>query len=152
MGALSASGMRHLAPFAQEALDAGYIKPTKRVFDNAKVSDHFAIIPTLEAPHGLSDAEQRLYDLVVKRFLSVFFPSAEYLVTTRISQAVGHSFRTEGRVLVKPGWLAIWGREADAVGPAEDSKMLVAVKPGEMVRAEHVDPKGLKTRPPARYS
>jgi DNA topoisomerase IA len=116
MGMLASSGMKHLAPFAQQALDDGYVKPTKRVFDNTKVSDHFAIIPTLQAPSGLSDAEQRLYDLVVRRFLSVFFPSAEYLVTTRISQAVGHSFRTDGKVLVKPGWLAIWGKEAEDAG------------------------------------
>jgi DNA topoisomerase-3 len=53
-----------------------------------------------------------VYDLVVRRFLAVFFPSAEYLVTTRISQAVGHHFKTEGKVLVKPGWLAIYGKEA----------------------------------------
>jgi len=152
MGTLADSGMNHLAPFAQQALDQGYVKPTKRVFDNAKVSDHFAIIPTLQAPSGLSDAEQRLYDLVVKRFLSVFFPSAEYLVTTRISTAVGHRFKTEGKVLVKPGWLAIWGKEADTGEAGEDSKMLVPVKAGELVRAEHVEAKGLKTRPPARYS
>ncbi|MES2784362.1 MAG: DNA topoisomerase III, partial [Pseudomonadota bacterium] len=153
MGTLAASGMKHLAPFAQQAIDQNYVKPTKKIFDNAKVSDHFAIIPTLQAPSGLSDAEQRLYDLVVRRFLSVFFPSAEYLVTTRISQAVGHSFRTDGKVLVKPGWLAIWGKEAEADKPeGEDSKTLVPVKPGEMVRAETVEPKGLKTRPPARYS
>ncbi len=153
MGTLAASGMKHLAPFAQQAIDQNYVKPTKKIFDNAKVSDHFAIIPTLQAPSGLSDAEQRLYDLVVRRFLSVFFPSAEYLVTTRISQSVGHSFRTDGKVLVKPGWLAIWGKEAEADKPeGEDSKTLVPVKPGEMVRAETVEPKGLKTRPPARYS
>src|SRR6478752_978106 len=112
MGMLAGSGMQHLAPYAQQAIDENYVKPSKRIFDNAKVSDHFAIIPTLQAPSGLSDAEQRLYDLVVKRFLSVFFPSAEFMVTTRISQAVGHSFKTEGKVLVKPGWLAIWGKEA----------------------------------------
>jgi DNA topoisomerase-3 len=153
MGMLAKSGMKHLAPFAKQAITEGYVKPNKRIFDNAKVSDHFAIIPTLEAPHGLSDAEQRLYDLVVKRFLSVFFPSAESLVTTRISQVVGHSFRTEGRVLVKPGWLAIWGKEAEnADTPAEESKMLVPVKPGEMPRTERAEAKGLKTRPPARYS
>jgi len=156
MGMLANSGMRHLAPFAQQATDEGYVKPIKRIFDNSKVSDHFAIIPTLQAPSGLSDAEQRLYDLVVRRFLSVFFPSAEFLVTTRVSQAVGHSFKTEGKVLVKPGWLAIWGKEAAAEveGAKEGDKgqSLVPVKPGEMVRAETVDARGLKTRPPARYS
>jgi DNA topoisomerase-3 len=156
MGMLAGSSMRHLAPFARQAVDENYVKPSKRIFDNAKVSDHFAIIPTLQAPSGLSDAEQRIYDLVVKRFLSVFFPSAEFLVTTRISQAVGHSFKTEGKVLVKPGWLAIWGKEAaeEVEGAKEGDKgqSLVPVKPGEMVRAEVVEAKGLKTRPPARYS
>jgi len=156
MGMLATSGMRHLAPFAQQAVDQGYVKPMKRIFDNAKVSDHFAIIPTLQAPSGLSEAEQKLYDLVVRRFLSVFFPSAEFMVTTRISQSVGHSFKTEGKVLVKPGWLAIWGKEAAAeVADAKEGdkgQALVPVKSGEMVRAEVVEPKGLKTRPPARYS
>jgi DNA topoisomerase-3 len=153
MGTLAKSGMKHLAPFAKQAIEQGYVKPNKRIFDNAKVSDHFAIIPTLEAPHGLSDAEQKLYDFVVRRFLSVFFPSAEYQVTTRISQVVGHSFRTDGRVLVKPGWLAIWGKEADSDdAPSEDNKVLVAVKKGEMPRTERAEAKGLKTRPPARYS
>ncbi|WP_427914234.1 DNA topoisomerase III [Ramlibacter sp. MMS24-I3-19] len=151
MGMLASSGMGHLAPYAKEALDKGYVKPTKRVFDNSKVSDHFAIIPTLQAASGLSDAEQKLYDLVVRRFLSVFFPSAEYLVTTRISQVAGHSFRTDGKVLVRPGWLAIWGKEADQEGD-ENSKTLVPVKDGEMVRADTVEARGLKTRPPARYS
>jgi DNA topoisomerase-3 len=155
-GMLADSGLRHLAPFARTALDEGYIKPSKRIFDNNKVSDHFAIIPTLQAPSGLSEAEQKLYDLVVRRFMAVFFPSAEYLVTTRISQAVGHSFKTEGKVLVRPGWLAIYGKEAaDEVADAKEGdkgQSLVPVKPGEMVRAEVVEPKGLKTRPPARYS
>src|SRR3954463_11105039 len=100
---LAKSGMPHLASHAKMALENGYIKPSRRIFDNAKVSDHFAIIPTLEAPSNLSEAEQKLYDLVARRFMSVFFPSAEYLVTTRISRAREHSFRTEGKVLVKPG-------------------------------------------------
>ncbi|MBI2725697.1 MAG: DNA topoisomerase III [Polaromonas sp.] len=150
---LADSGMRHLAPHAATALKGNYIKPSKRIFDNAKVSDHFAIIPTLQAPSGLSEAEQKLYDLVVRRFMAVFYPSAEYMVTTRISQAVGHSFKTEGKVLVKPGWLAIYGKEAEDENTDEkDARTLVPVKPGEMVRAEVCEAKGLKTRPPARYS
>ena len=149
---LADSGMRHLAPHALVALNGKYIKPNKRIFDNAKVSDHFAIIPTLQAPSGLSEAEQKLYDLVVKRFMAVFYPPAEFLVTTRISQSVGHSFKTEGKVLVKPGWLAIYGKEAQSDEDDKDGKSLVPVKLGEMVRAEVVEAKGLKTRPPARYS
>ncbi|MBU2407480.1 MAG: DNA topoisomerase III, partial [Gammaproteobacteria bacterium] len=159
MGMLANSGMKHLAPYAKQALDDNYVKPSRRIFDNAKVSDHFAIIPTLQAPSGLSDAEQRLYDFVVRRFLSVFFPSAEYQVTTRIStvEEAGkkYAFRTDGKVLVKPGWLAIYGKEAqddDNKEDDKDGKRLVPVKPGEMVTAEAVDTKGLKTRPPARYS
>ncbi len=153
---LADSGMRHLAPHAATAIKGNYVKPTKRVFDNAKVSDHFAIIPTLQAPSGLSEAEQKLYDLVVRRFMAVFFPSAEYQVTTRITTALQHSFKTEGKVLVKPGWLAIYGKEAAA--EVEDAKEgdkgqnLVPVAPNEKVRSESVDPKGLKTKPPARYS
>ena len=153
---LADSGMRHLAPHAATALKGNYVKPTKRVFDNAKVSDHFAIIPTLQAPSGLSDAEQKVYDLVVRRFMAVFFPSAEYQVTTRITVAAQHSFKTEGKVLVKPGWLAIYGKEAaDEVADAKDGdkgQSLVPVQPGEKVKTQTVDPKGLKTRPPARYS
>jgi DNA topoisomerase-3 len=153
---LADSGMRHLAPHALTALNGNYVKPTKRVFDNTKVSDHFAIIPTLQAPSGLSEAEQKIYDLVVRRFMAVFFPSAEYQVTTRISTAAGHSFKTEGKVLVKPGWLAIYGKEAALeVADAKDGdkgQNLVPVQPGEKVRTAAIEPKGLKTRPPARYS
>ncbi|NMM07830.1 DNA topoisomerase III [Polaromonas sp.] len=152
---LAGSAMKHLAPHAATALKGNYIKPTKRIFDNAKVSDHFAIIPTLLAPSALSEAEQKIYDLVVRRFMAVFFPSAEYLVTTRVSLAASHSFKTEGKVLVKAGWLAIYGKEAadetdDKDG--KDGKTLVPVQTGERVLTETVDAKGLKTRPPARYS
>ncbi|OGA98752.1 MAG: DNA topoisomerase III, partial [Burkholderiales bacterium RIFCSPHIGHO2_12_FULL_61_11] len=153
---LANSGMKHLAPHAATALKGNYIKPSKRIFDNAKVSDHFAIIPTLLAPSGLSEAEQKIYDLVVRRFMAVFFPSAEFLVTTRISESAGHSFKTEGKVLVKPGWLAIYGKEAAEEVPdakeGDKGQSLVPVKPGERVLAEAVDVKGLKTRPPARYT
>ncbi|WP_338498888.1 DNA topoisomerase III [Delftia tsuruhatensis] len=153
---LAGSGMRHLAPFAQQALDESYVRPTKRIFDNSKVSDHFAIIPTTQAPSGLSEAEQKLYDLVVRRFMAVFFPSAEHQVTTRISKVEQHSFKTEGKILVKPGWLAIYGKEAanEVEGGKDGDKgqPLVAVQPGEQPRAGQVDPKGLKTKPPARYS
>jgi len=77
--------LRALKAHAKTAIKEGYIKPTKKVFDNTKVSDHFAIIPTLQAPKSLSEIEAKLYDMVVKRFIAVFFPSAEFQVTTRIS-------------------------------------------------------------------
>ena len=152
---ISASSMKHLAPHARTALEGNYISKSKRIFDNAKVSDHFAIIPTLLAPHGLSEAEQKIYDLVVRRFMAVFFPSAEYQITTRITTVAPHSFKTEGKVLVKPGWLAIYGKEAAEEVKDGDEKSpgnLVPVKPGEQVKAESFDLKGMNTRPPARYS
>jgi len=144
--------LRELAGHAAKGLKEGYVKPTKRVFDNAKVSDHFAIIPTLQAPRSLSDIELKLYDLVVKRFLAVFYPAAEYLVTTRISKVktaddAEHQFQTNGKVLVNPGWLAVYGKEAQ-----DEDANLVPVLPGEMVRTESVDVKALQTKPPARYT
>ena len=139
--------LRELAQHAGKALAEGYVKPTKRVFDNAKISDHFAIVPTLQPPKALSEIEAKLYDMVVRRFLAVFFPSAEFMLTTRISVAAGHSFQTNGKVLVRPGWLAVYGKEAQG-----DDANLVPVAAGEVVRTEAVDVKALQTRPPARYT
>ena len=143
--------LRELAPHAKKALADGYVKPNKRVFDNAKVSDHFAIVPTLLAPKSLNEIEAKLYDMVVKRFLAVFYPPAEFMVTTRISAVTNagqeHKFQTNGKVLVKPGWLAVYGKEAQ-----EDDANLVAVQQGETVRTEDVIVNALKTKPPARYT
>ena len=125
----------------------GKHQKNKRIFDNTKISDHFAIIPTLQAPKNLSEPEQKLYDLVVKRFMAVFFPPAEFMVTTRITKVSGHHFKTEGRVLTNAGWLAIYGRDQQ-----KDEDLLIAVAPDEKVKTDSVEPKGLQTRPPARYS
>src|SRR5207237_1346229 len=76
--------------FARQVLKQGWVKPNKRIFDNAKISDHFAIIPTLQTPKHLTEAEQKLYDMVVRRFLSVFYPAAEFLQTTRITKVGEH--------------------------------------------------------------
>jgi DNA topoisomerase-3 len=143
--------LRALAVHAKTAIKDGLVKPNKKIFDNTKVSDHFAIIPTLLAPKSLSEIEAKLYDMVVKRFLAVFFPPAEFMVTTRIStvkaEGAEHKFQTNGKVMVKPGWLAIYGREAQ-----EDDANLIAVAPGEIVRTEDVVVNALKTKPPARYT
>ena len=120
-------------PFAKQVLKSGWVRPNKRIFDNSKISDHFAIIPTPQTPGHLSEVEAKLYDLVVKRFLAVFFPAAEYLVTTRITRVESHAFKTEGKVLVEPGWLAIYGREA-----VEEQASLVKVETGR-ARADGAD-------------
>ena len=136
------------APFAAKVLKEGWIRSNRRIFDNAKVSDHFAIIPTLEAPRQFNEAEAKLYDMVVKRFLSVFFPAAEYMVTTRITRVEGEPFRTDGRVMNKPGWLAVYGREAQT---REEAVSLPALE-GPEVKAERIDLRATQTRPPARFT
>ena len=89
--------------FAEMILKSEWVRPNKRIFNNAKISDHFAIIPTGVLPKGLSEPEQKLYDLVTKRFLAVFYPAAEFQVTTRITRVEGEPFKSEGKVMVNAG-------------------------------------------------
>ncbi len=121
----------------------------KKVFNNAKISDHFAIIPTLKAaPASLKEQEQKIYDLVTKRFIAVFYPSAEFLVTTRVTRVAGEPFKTEGKVLVKPGWLTVYGRDQ----AKENAGHLAPVETDESVQADEVNVEAKATRPPARYT
>lgn len=150
---IAQSPQMHLAPFAREALTKNYVKPTRRVFDNSKISDHFAIIPTQQMPGALSEVERKVYDLVVRRFIAVFFPAAQYQVTTRITHVKSHQFKSEGRVLTQAGWLAIYGKEAQIDDDNKgDNKSLVPVVRGEPVQTLDVEIKDLQTKPPARYS
>lgn len=138
-------------PHADRILKEAWVKPTKRIFNNAKVSDHFAITPTQEIPDKLSETEQKIYDLVTKRFLAVFYPAAVFEVTTRITRVKEHAFKSEGKVLKEPGWLAIYGREEQ--DPEDESTpSLVAVNEGEKVKTKSVDVLAEITKPPARYS
>ena len=147
MDALKDSNAYHV--FAKKVLDEKWVKPNKRIFDNSKISDHFAIIPTLQPPKSLNELEQKLYDLVVKRFLAVFFPAAEFLNTTRITRVEGEPFKSEGKVLVTAGWLAVYGKEIQG----EDSTAnLVPVAASESVTTEAIEVKPLQTRPPARLT
>ena len=136
------------SPFAHQILARQWVIPNKRIFNNAKISDHFAIIPTLQAPKHLSEPEQKLYDMVVKRFLAVFHPAAEFMISTRITRVEGEPFKTEGKVLINPGWLSVYGRE----GQEGDEGNLVAVEPKEQVLADEVVLNATETRPPPRYS
>jgi DNA topoisomerase-3 len=138
--------------FAAQILNKGWVKPNKRIFDNTKISDHFAIIPTTQAPKNLSEPEQKLYDLVTRRFMAVFFPAAEFQVTTRFTEVSGHQFKTEGKVMTNPGWLAIYGKEAADEKDPENSGTLVAVAKDEKVKTDKITANGLVTKPPARYT
>ena len=149
--ALSSLESTRYGVFAKQILKAGWVKPNKRIFNNAKISDHFAIIPTSLEPKNLSDAEAKLYDLVTKRFLAVFYPSAEFLVTTRITRVEDEPFKTEGKVMVSPGWQAVYGKEAQSDGVDDDST-LVAVELNESVLAQEIKVTAHQTRPPARFN
>ncbi len=134
--------------FADHILKQGWVRPNKRVFNNAKISDHFAIIPTQMAPKNLGPDEAKIYDLVTRRFLAVFYPAAEFLVTTRITRVVNEPFKSEGKVMINAGWLGVYGREAQQ----EDTPMLTRVEPNETVSTNEVDVVGLHTKPPARFT
>lgn len=138
--------MPRYASHANEVLSHRWVKPSKRVFDNSKISDHFAIIPTLQAPKKLTEAEEKIYDLVVKRFLAVFYPAAEYDVTTRITTVEKETLKTEGKVLVKAGWLAVYGRDA------ESAETLPVVAKNEKVLVAQASVEEKATKAPPRYT
>jgi DNA topoisomerase-3 len=154
---------------AKNILRRKWLKPNKRIFDNAKISDHFAIIPTLVRPKHLNEAEAKLYDFVVKRFLAVFHPAAEFLVTTRITRVGDAPFKSEGKVMVEPGWLAVYGKDTTGdeptLTPVRVREVVAAEAPiegrgsatrrfegEEQVATENVEVAKLTTRPPPRLT
>ncbi len=143
-----------LGKHARTVLDQGWLRPNKRIFNNAQISDHFAIIPTTTVPGNLDEMEAKVYDMIARRFVAAFFPSAEFDVTTRISTvAPGHDFKTEGKVLTSAGWLAVYGKTAvDDDSP--DSKALPALTPEDQATATTTDAKlhAETTKPPPRYT
>ena len=144
-----------LAVHAAKVLEEQWLGPNKRIFNNAQISDHFAIIPTVETPKPLDDMEAKVYDMIARRFVAVFHPSAEFDITTRTSTVAGHAFRTEGKVLTFPGWLAVYGKAA-IEDDSPDSKALPALDAadGKPPRAKTLGTELHKeaTRPPPRYT
>jgi len=147
----SAAGMfpSDLAPHADAALNTYGVKPNKRIFNSAKVSDHFAIIPTGQVPKSLDEVAAKLYRLVTQRFIAVFFPAAEFEVTKRITRIGQDAFRTDGKIMVAPGWQAVYGKEAEGEG---DAKNIVAVAPGETAQNTAIEVKESQTKPPPHYN
>jgi DNA topoisomerase-3 len=137
------------AQFANEILRQKWVRPNKRIFNNAKISDHFAIIPTSLAPKNLSEAEQKLYDMVAKRFLAIFYPAAEFLLTTRITRVREEPFKTEGKVMLQAGWMSVYGREVQG---DEQNPRLAPVQAGEKVQTVKIDLVATQTKPPPRYT
>lgn len=133
--------------YTTKILNERWVKLDKKIFNNTKISDHFAIIPTGIIPKTLSELEAKLYDMLVKRFIAVFYPPAESRITTRITTVLDHQFKTEGKVLINPGWLAVYGKEESMV-----DENIVSLIPGEIAHAQSIDLVALHTKPPARYS
>ena len=151
MRELASSG-HPVAKWAAKAIEEDRISFNKRIFNNAKVSDHFEIIPTGRVVK-LNEQESKLYEMVVKRFIAVFFPHAEFEVTKRLT-TIHHgdekdTFLTNGKTLTEPGWLAVYGRVA---GVATSKDELVGVSDGETAQSEAIAVEDKTTNPPARYT
>ena len=138
-------------PHARTVLDNQWVKHSKRIFNNAKISDHFAIIPTGTVPHGLDEVQRKIYDMIVRRFISVFFPAAQFEVTTRITRVDKDAFRTDGKIIKDPGWLAVYGREA-ASEQQEGGESLVAISSNEPAKVLEIEIVHNETKPPARFT
>ncbi len=159
----TAAGVGSKREYAQAA---GYVTgldvlPLGRVINDAKVTDHHAIIPTRSEhrTEKMSDDDRRVYDMVVRRFLAVFHPDAVWENTRLETTVEGHVFRTRGRVLLEPGWRAAYGETAAEVGrpAAEDDEESPDQALPKLERDEHVETAEVaaeekETKPPRRYS
>ena len=134
--------------FARIALEQKYIRQDKRIFDNSKVTDHHAIIPTNVLPQDLSEPEMKIYQMVLQRFLAVFFPAAVYLNTHRLSIVNQEHFVTEGKILVEAGWKAIYGAEAESDG----ENILQEIPPASKVQCSTINREDKATVPPPRFT
>ena len=136
------------APHADRVLVNAWIKPDKRIFDDSKISDHFAIIPTGMNPVSLTADEEKLYEMIVLRFIAAFHPPAEYSNTTRITIVADESFKTTGKVLMKQGWQEVYGKQA----ANSKTPSLCVVKDGEQVLNKGMALKTFSTKPPTRFT
>jgi DNA topoisomerase-3 len=131
--------------------------PLGRVVDDAKVTDHHAIVPT-NAQHNLAkmgDDDRRVYDMVARRFLAVFHPEAVFENTRVETTVADHVFRTRGKVLVEPGWRGVYGEMAEAEKSDDDEgreQQLPKLEKGEEVDTKSAESLEKETQPPRRYS
>ena len=128
----------------------GKIPKSKKVFDNSKVTDHHAIIPTGQAPDRLVGDERKLYHLIALRFISAFYPDCVFMSTTVLGEVDKVGFKATGKVIVEPGWRVVYGNQQDDDSQNED-KILPPFNVGES--GEHT-PSLLKkqTQPPKLYT
>ena len=130
-------------------------KKIKRVFNNKKVSDHHAVIPTekrVTDTSGWRLEEKRIYDLVVRRFLAVFYPDHQYLSTTIIAEAEKDSFKTTGKVVTDDGWRILYGRQKSLAAGEDQEQTLPDLKKGDTRTIKEAEMLTKKTKPPAAYT
>jgi DNA topoisomerase III len=136
------------------------VLPLGRVVNDAKVTDHHAIIPTRAERHPvekMNPDDRRIYDLVARRFLAVFHPDAVFENTRVETTVAGHVFRTRGKLMLVPGWRGVYGQDADADGARGDDdegreQQLPKLDRGERVKVEEVGSEAKETKPPRRYT
>ena len=103
-------GLRDYQTFTAPLLEKPLPK-SKKVFDNKKVTDHHAIIPTGVYPQGLTDIEKKVYDLIARHFIAAFYPECKFCTTTVLGESAGVGFKTTGKVITSPGWRVIFAQE-----------------------------------------
>ena len=113
--------LRRMTPYAAITAPvlAAKIPKSKKVFDNSKVTDHHAIIPTGQSPSILVGDEKKLYHLIAQRFIAAFYPDCEFNTTTVLGHAADVKFKVNGKVIVKPGWRDVYAGQAAAESDAE---------------------------------
>ena len=135
-------------------LEGQALVKSKKVFDNSKVTDHHAIIPTGQPPVNLTDMERRVYDLIARRFIAVFYPDCKIATTTVLGEAGGVDFKTSGKQILDPGWRVVFGTlspEEKEEKEAENESVLPAFSKGES--GPHVPELVEKwTQPPRPYT
>ncbi len=140
-------------PFAQELMRNRPLK-TKYLVNNAKVTDHHAIIPTEESPDlwQLSGPERNIYDLVVRRFLAVLMAPYEYKEVELTLNCAGHNFTAKGKIVLNAGWKAVYDRNFSFDEEEDDSQSLPDVRQGQRLKVSSVQVTTGKTPPPPRYT
>ena len=128
---------------------AGSLPKSKKVFDNKKVTDHHAIIPTGQRPDNLSELERKVYNLVALRFIAAFYPDCEVSNTTVLARAGEIDFKVTGRQILKMGWREVFAKEKQDDEPQEEQKSLPAFVQGES--GPHEPQLQEKTTTPPKY-
>ena len=143
-------GMRDYAPLIAPLMGKPLVK-SKKVFDNKKVTDHHAIIPTGVHPQALTENEKRVYNLVATHFIAIFYPECKFCTTTVLGESGGVQFKATGKQITAPGWRVVFAGEPADSDKEEKSELMPAFVKGES--GPHTPDLAEKmTQPPKPYT